>query len=297
MLTPQSTSPKLASVLNLQQDVYLKREDLMPEYHSHKGRSIPFMMSIYYEQGIYDFCISSSGNAAIAAATYAKNHNIQNPTKPINLQIFIGKNIAPEKLTTLFTLTQQNSYIRITQTDNPKQSAFLLDKQGASKNLRQSTDDLALTGYHALAEELSAIPNLSAVFIPTSSGTTAQGLFEGFKKIGINPEIHIIQTPACHPFIDSKQTGQSLAHAIVDMVGNRKEHIAQILHSSHGSGWIATDKDILQIQKIIAEEKITDQEKPLVLSPNSALSVAGLMIALKNDWKPNGSVACLITGP
>jgi threonine synthase len=88
-----------------------------------------------------------------------------------------------------------------------------------------------------------------------------------------------------------------LAHAIVDMVGNRKEHIAQILHSSHGSGWIATDEDILQIQKIIAEEKITDQEKPLVLSPNSALSVAGLMIALKNGWKPNGPVACLITGP
>ncbi len=297
MLTPQSTSPKLAAALGLSQDLYLKREDVMPDYHSHKGRSIPLMIGAYYEQGVRDFCISSSGNAAIAAATYIKNYNTQNPAKPISLQIFIGKHIAREKLTTLFALTQQNSHIHIAQTDNPKQSAFLLDKQGLSKNLRQSTDDLALIGYHTLAKELSAIPNLSAVFIPTSSGTTAQGLFEGFKKIGINPEIHIVQTPACHPFIDSKQTGHSMAHAIVDMVGNRKNYIMQTLHDSHGSGWIATDEDILQIQKIITEEKITDQEKPLALSPNSALSVAGLMIALKDGWKPAGSVACLITGP
>jgi hypothetical protein len=56
-------------------------------------------------------------------------------------------------------------------------------------------------------------------------------------------------------------------------------------------------KTALQIQKIITEEKITDQEKPLALSPNSTLSVAGLMIALKDGWKPAGSVACLITGP
>lgn len=297
MLTPQSTSPKLTSALNLQQDVYLKREDLMPDYHSHKGRSIPLMIGAYYKQGVRDFCISSSGNAAIAAAIYIRNHNTQNQANPINLQIFIGTHIAPEKLTALSALTQQNSHIRIAQTDNPKQSAFLLDKQGLSKNLRQSTDDLALRGYHALAEELSAIPNLNAVFIPTSSGTTAQGLFEGFKKIGINPEIHIVQTPACHPFIDSRQTGQSMAHAIVDMVGNRKKHIAETLQNSRGSGWIATDEDILQIQNIIAEEKITDQEKPLVLSPNSALSIAGLTIALKNGWKPNGPVVCLITGP
>jgi threonine dehydratase len=253
------------------------------------------MFEYYIQQGQKNFCISSSGNAALAAAIFVKNYN-QTQSAPIQLKIFVGKHIAPHKLTALQEVLQHNKQITLESVQNPKQSAFMLDKNGVAKNLRQSTDNLALSGYHTLAKELSLIQNLSAVFVPTSSGTTAQGLFEGFKKIGINPQIHIIQTPKCHPFINNSITGPSVADAIVDTIGYRKQQIQTALAETHGAGWIATDEKITQILGIIADHHISDQGKPLDVSANSALSLAGLALAIEHDWQFTGPVACLITG-
>ena len=184
------------------------------------------------------------------------------------------------------------------QTKNPKQAAFQFAKDTGAVWLRQSTDKLALTGYHELALELSKIQNLAAIFIPTSSGTTAQGLEEGFQKLGLNPQIHIVQTDAIHPMVEAKNNEQitmnnkekSLATAIVDKVGFRKTAIAQVLKTSHGSGWIATNTQIVQAQKLIK------QTTGVEISPNSALAIVGLTEAIKNGWHWDGPVVCLITG-
>jgi threonine synthase len=194
-----------------------------------------------------------------------------------------------------------------------------MDKDGKAKLLRQSIDDNALTGYTELAEELSKIPNLSAVFVPTSSGTCAQGLGEAFKQLNLNPQIHIVQTPACHPIVDgiratvygnneqdtrykiqdtnndddeNNDTHQisSLAGAIVDNVAHRKDKVAEIVKNSGGAGWIATDEEIKEVINLVED---TCQVK---ISPNSALSVVGLKKAIDNGYKFVGPVVCLVTG-
>lgn len=321
MVTSQEEAKKLANALGLSIPLYLKREDLHP-YGSHKGRSIPVMIEKYIQEGWYNFCISSSGNAALAAAMFIVDYNNRHSklssvipttkeeslsnfgkdsssaakaaslgmTKKITLKIFIGKNIDKNKLDKLKQITEKDKDIIIQQVFNPKQTAFLMDKEKKAKNLRQSTDDTALIGYQSLAEELSEIENLTAVFIPTSSGTTAQGLYEGFKKRGLNPQIHIIQTPKCHPLVDDSPIGNSLANAIVDMIGYRKEAIQKILHETKGRGWIAADNDIIEAQKLVKEAENID------ISPNGALGIAGLTLALKDGVTFNGSVVCLITG-
>jgi len=313
LMTPQQSYPKLAQTLGIP-EIILKREDLHP-YGSHKGRSIPYMMEEYIKKGYSNFVISSSGNAALAALKFVQDCNKTN-TK-ITLKIFIGKNIAKNKLSSIQSeILNLKSEILVEQVDNPKQSAFLEAKNNNKViNLRQSTDDLALEGYKTLADELEEIDNLEAIFIPTSSGTTAQALGN------LGAQIHVVQTTACHPiaeFFSPYQVrehlsrfhigseiergskphpnpplqgeGKSIAGAIVDKIAHRKEKIIEIIKNSHGSGWIVTDEEIQNAIKLVKETINID------ISPNSALSIAGLQKATQNGWTWSGPVACLITG-
>ena len=293
MKTIQMPYSELSRALGLEHDVYLKRED-QHKYGSHKGRSIPLMIKKYFkEDNLTKFVISSSGNAAIAAVHAIQSHNRNNPIK-LKLTVFIGEHINPTKLKTLMAILE-DANIKIDQVANPKQMAFQMDKNGEAKLLRQSIDDAALEGYIELAEELIKIPHLSAVFIPTSSGTTAEGLGKAFADFKKNIQIHIIQTSSCHPIIDIiKQTKKndeiSLADAIVDKTAYRKEKVADIVKKTNGGAWLATNQEIKEAIDLIDE---TCQVK---ISPNSAISIVGLKQALLNKWKFSGPIVCLITG-
>ena len=283
MKTVQQSYPELAAAFGVP-EVYLKRED-QHKYGSHKGRSIPLMIKKYAKEGHANFVISSSGNAALAAIYAVRAHNYNNP-QAIKLTVYIGKNINPEKLKIILAVID-DANIKLEQVDKPKQKAFQVDKKEGIKMLRQSTDDTALEGYFELADELSKIPNLQAVFIPTSSGTTAQGLGEAFAKLKINPQIHIVQTTACHPIADEirdkryeiQDTNQSIADAIVDKIAHRKEKVLEIIKNSHGSGWIADDEEIKDAIKLV------EDACNILISPNSALSIVGLKKAVENGFR------------
>lgn len=289
IITLQEAHPKLAQELGVS-EIILKREDLHP-LGSHKGRSIPVMIDEYFKQGVCDFVISSSGNAALAAARYINELNQENQNK-FSLKIFVGKNINQEKLENL--KKELSEQVEIKQVDNPKQQAFGLDKEGEAKFLRQSTDDLALEGYKELAGELEQIKNLSAIFIPTSSGTTAQALGELLADKNI--QIHIVQTPSCCPIaVEFDRTGMgksmtSLADAIVDQIAHRKKQVVEIIKESNGFGWVAQDSEINSAVNLIKEN--TDFE----VTANGALGVAGLKKVLEEGWKFSGTVCCLVGG-
>lgn len=287
-ITPLTLAKKLAEELKIKNRIYLKREDLHP-LGSHKGRSIPTMIDQQIKSGQFNFVVSSSGNAGLAAAIYTKKHNQKNKKQKINLQIIVGKNIAPEKLKTIKKLT--NNFIQLVQVPNPKQTAFQLEKNKKYHWLRQSTDDTALVGYENLAKELTKLKNIQAIFIPTSSGTTAEGIYQGMKKLNLKPQINIVQTTACHPFVEgAENTATSLAGAIVDKVAHRKQNILKIIKQTKGGGWIASDADVTKAIKLIQKtEKIK-------ISPNSALSLVGLQKALERHKKYIGDIVLLITG-
>lgn len=294
MQTPQTQAKQLAKALGLNTELYLKREDLHPQ-GSHKGRSIPVMLDSYIQKGVTSFCISSSGNAAISAAIFVNEYNTKQKNTEINLKIFVGNNISEEKFKIIKKLC--NKSVLLQRTTNPKQSAFQMDKDGLAKNLRQSTDDTALTGYADLAKELVEIKNLNAIFLPTSSGTTAQALYEEFKKLKLQPQIHIIQTQNNHPIADAyhlfplkTSTITSIAGAIVDNVAHRKEKVVEALKISKGNAWVCENKEIRTAVALIKKtEKIT-------ISSNSALAIAGLAQAIQNKWRFDGAVVCILTG-
>lgn len=299
----------IAQKLGLNGDVFLKRED-QHKYGSHKGRSIPLMVKKYFkEEGITNFVISSSGNAALAAIHAIQVHNRNNSTK-LKLTVYVGKNIDPNKLKVLLAVINDVN-VKLEQVERPKQTAFQMDKacteqgrsEGKAKLLRQSTDDNALVGYFELVQELDKIPNLQAIFIPTSSGTTAQGLYEAFQSefLTQKPQLHIVQTNSCHPIADHfqpdylkkypyAQAEKSIAGAIVDNIAFRKEKVIKAVEKSGGSGWIVDNEDLKEAMNLSKDGCC------LAISPNSALSIAGLKKAVENGFSWDGNVVCLITG-
>lgn len=300
MKTPQLPEPKLGKLLGIKNEVWFKFEN-KHHFGSHKGRSIPPMIDEYQKQGIKSFVISSSGNAALAALRATLAHNKNKPQNPISLKIFVGQKIDAGKLAKLKTEIGNAVEINVEQVENPKQGALNFEKNSGAKLLRGSTDPLALVGYQGLADELAKIENLAAVFVPSSSGTCAEGLYLGFKNLKLSPQIHIVQTNFCHPLAEEVyfQKGQpmpdetaehSLAGAIVDVVGRRRAAVATAVIETGGGGWIANDNEIKKAIEIA--KQTTDND----LSPNSALSVVGLQKAVAAGFTWNGPVVCLITG-
>ena len=245
-ITPAEAYPRLALALKIKA-LYFKREDLHP-LGSHKGRSIPHMIDEHVKNGARHLAISSSGNAALAAGLYVREINKINARAGadtaaddfVTLEILVGKNIASKKLAKLQSL--RDEHILVSIHDRPLQTLFAKTESKATgestatsddpiKSLRQSTDPTALVGYESLAKELFEIPDLAAVFIGTSSGTTAQALADYFLTHKKKIEVHIVQTPSCHPLSDAfddtaEETDEkSLADAIVDHTALRKSSL------------------------------------------------------------------------
>lgn len=276
MITPNEEYAKLATELKVPR-LFFKREDLHP-YKSHKGRSIPVMMDHYIQKGTKHFAISSSGNAALAAALYAKEKNVE-------LDIYVGKKIATSKLYKLQDLS--TGTIRLHQVDRPLQSVQEKTKDPTIISLRQSADDIALEGYKTLADELKEIPNLGTVFIGTSSGTTAQALATALPKVNIS----IVQTTSCHPLAESigamsDTQEESIADAIVDKTALRKDRIKELINDAY----IVNNEHIKTAQTLVKEHT------GLTISSNSALSVAGLMEAIYTGNDFDKTVVCVICG-
>ena len=294
LITPQDQAATLASIIGIK-SLILKREDLHP-FKSHKGRSIPYMMDHYIGLGKYQFALSSSGNAAIAAALHTQA--LVKSGKNVQLEIFVGTFVNANKFTLLTSLAADNPQnIKINQVERPRQAVFEITTRGY-QSLRQSTDPIALEGYASLADELNQITDLSAIFVGTSSGTTALALAELFKKIGKKIQIHIVQTSSCHPMSEDfpqntpvmQDEEKSLADAIIDKTALRKLSVVRIVKSSGGYGWIVDNDTIEKAQKALKDNAGIDA------SPNGSLGISGLMVASKSGWNASGTVVSIICG-
>lgn len=291
-MTPIEEYRELGKKIGLK-NIYFKREDLH-KYQSHKGRSLPIMIKHYYKQGDRNFVISSSGNAALSSALYIEEFNKDNDDK-INLDVYVGINVNQDKYNKLKEIENRNTEtIRVLKKERPVQALFQATEEG-SRSLRQSTDDIALIGYRSLAEELSEIKDTRAIFVATSSGTTAQALAEYILENQLLIQIHIVQTSSCHPISDQFENydgpkEKSIADAIVAQTTERLNILTNLIKKTGGYAWTVNNDEIL------LAKKITEEMTNISISNNSALSVAGAMRSVYRNWPIDGSVICLICG-
>jgi hypothetical protein len=225
--TPLESYPKLAKAVGVNK-LFFKREDLH-SYGSHKGRSIPVMIDHYLKAGQSRFAISSSGNAALAAALYIKELNgkkmgSSDSRAPIDLDVFIGNHAAPRKAARLKSLADE--HIRVLVKERPLQALTQAVNEGA-RSLRQSTDDTALIGYQSLAEELSVAFETSGSLKPGSNRS-----LESEARISSRSDLKRSSKSGCSIFIgtSSGTTAQALANYFLNEETRHARFRAEIAH-------------------------------------------------------------------
>jgi threonine synthase len=254
--------------------VWIKNEMINPN-NSFKDRSLAYQLSYYISIGSKRFVISSSGNAAISAASYVALAN------ECEIDIFIGNGISSNKYVRLNKFA--SGQIRIHKGAKPKSDAIKFAKQNNAINLRGSIDDLALTGFKTIGYELARqVPQIDSLFLATSSGTSALALHYAFEEMGLKVAIYVCQSEKVHPIAsefdkDFDEKPESMADAIVDKVALRKPKLLAALKKNGGGGFVLSDADILEAQ---ARAGIAGIPMP---SYNSALAFAGLSKALRSS--------------
>ncbi len=251
-------------------DVGIKNEYENPN-KSFKDRGLAYQMSKHVQEGKSRFALSSSGNAAISAASFAKKYSLQ-------LDIFLSKTINPNKLAEITTISNSTTGININISDKPRSNLIkFVNSNSNVTNLRGSTDPHAISGYKSIAYEIvEKFPNVDAIFIPCSSGTSTLGIAEGFSELNKLVSIHICQTTKINPIartFDSNYSSSesSLGDAITDKVAHRKRSVVELIQQTQGSGWTISDEELMNAQ-ILADA--WDFE---CLTYNSLLSLAGLL--------------------
>lgn len=261
--------------------IIFKREDQNPT-GSLKDRGMAYQVSWALSQGRKDLVISSSGNAAISAATYAH-------LAKIKLHAFVSPKISPGKFEQL-----QRLKVSVFSTPRPVSEAVKFSKKNNFLNLRPSSSAIGAQGYKSLAFELHQnLGKIESLFIPVSSGTALVGIAAGYKILGYLPRLHIVQTTAVCPLArlfdkDIKSSGRSLAEGLVAKTTPRKDEIIQLVKNSGGWGWVVSDEEIRQAWERLETWGIST-------SAEGAAALAGSEKAKKKGWQL-GKTVCLLTG-
>lgn len=262
-------------------DIILKREDQNPT-GSLKDRGLAFLISKAWSEGFTSFVLSSSGNAAISAVNYCQKAELK-------LKIFVSPKIDKNKL---LVLKQMKADISI---DNrPLTMAGRFAKENNFYNLRPSINEFGSEGYQTISFELTDNKeDISDIFIPCSSGVSLIGIFQGFKKVGKLPRIHLCQSAAVCPLAslfdhDYSDEAVSLAASLVAKYSPLKDQILEAVKESGGVGWVIGNDQIRRTDKIL-------QENQIETSAEGALALAAVEKARNKDWQIKRGVY-LLTG-
>lgn len=251
---------------------------------SFKDRGLAYQLSKHIQEGKRRFVISSSGNAAVSAAAYCSLAKVE-------LDIFISERIGDEKYNRIMEF--ESSQIRVHKSKKPKSDAIQQANKSGVLNLRGSQDPYAVVGFKSIAYELNEeYPEVTSVFIPCSSGTSAMGIAEGFLELRRQVAIHVCQSTRIHPIAREfeqrvNKTETSLADAITDRVAKRKAQVIETVKRTGGGGWIITDDEL------VATKKFLDARNLPTISYNSLLSFAGILKAARSGVNLERPVAIM----
>ncbi len=246
--------------------LYFKMEKDNPS-GTHKDKAFFNMMEKYTQKGVDKFTMSTSGNAAISAVYWI----IENNRKDICLDIFVSKNIDPEKEKKILNLISETPNTNIHKSDRPKTDAIRFSRENNSTLLRTSVDELSVEGYKTIGQELYETLKNDIyhyhIFIPTSSGATFMGIYKFFIDNCLpTPFMHVCQTSYVHPIAkyydkDFQKETFSLATGISDMVVNRRKEIKNAIKDTKGAGWVIENDFLEQVKKIFSYDREVSEAK------------------------------------
>lgn len=256
--TPCQEHVALAREVGLER-LWLKREDLNPT-GSHKDRGAAFQVSARVADMLASghaggtLVISSSGNAAVAAAAYVAR-------TPFHLVAFVAPGTPDARVARIL---EAGADVIVSE-----QAISLCDayaRSHALANLRPSTDPLAVFGFMSLGWELlEAGTSADSVFAFASSGTSLVAIgraveegLDGSSKGGRTGAwpfgLHVVQGTYAHPIAgrfdprpvpagEGAGDGEGKTGAHGARKTRRLGEAVRLVTRSGGSGWIVTDDE------------------------------------------------------
>jgi len=260
-------------------DFYLKRED-QNTTGSAKDRAIIVQIENLKKNGFTKAVISSTGNAAISAAYFCQQNQI-------DLTIFLSDNVNPKKLE---ILKQYPSEIILAK--KPISEAIKFSKKNSSYLLRQSTDPTALLGYAQIGQEIvDEFPQITSIFIPIGSGTTLLGISQ---KLPPSVKIFGAQSVANCPI--SKNFDQNFTpeiRLITDALSAKfipqKNKIIDTIKKSNGFSFAIQNEAIISANQFL-------ESKNIFTSLEGSLVFAAFQKAKQNNFEVGNFPVILLTG-
>ncbi len=244
--------------------LYFKRED-KNETGSLKGRSLAYQLSLAKQKGATAAVISTSGNAGIAAAAYAKEAGMK-------MFIFISPDTENAKIADM-----QKYDPVIIKSDRAIRFGSYVAAHYKIPNLRPSRDEDSIEGFKSVAFEIAEeAAEVDAVFTFVTSGSSFVGMYRGFQryfeegKIKKLPRMYAVQTGEIFSIAEefaeneamigmrpqSTGEGEPVAGQLGVKHTPRKEEILEIIKNTDGRGVYVRDADIKSAQEFLKARKI-----------------------------------------
>ncbi len=234
------------------QRIWLKREDLNP-HGSHKDRSLAYQVSLAYQEDARELVISSSGNAAIAAAAYCRLAGIK-------LWAFLSPTIPRQKY-----LAVKESGAEIVLSHRAMRMANYLAKKKKTINLRPSLNDDSIVGFKTLGFEIfEQSEKIRPIFTFVTSGSSLVGIFSAFQKLKNEgcveklPELHAVQSVLAAP--SETPVADELVWGLAGQGGIRRtrraNQIAEATSVCGGRIWRIADEEIKEAARQLSRHNV-----------------------------------------
>ena len=260
-------------------ELLLKREDLNPT-GSHKDRGAAEQVAGCLARGQRVAVISSSGNAALAAAARGSRDGVT--------VVALLSPLTPSAKAAAIEAAGG----RVVVTTKPINYAIRLSRVCGWPDLRPSQSEDALRGFAALGDELATqLQDGSALFGYASSGTTYEAVGRAVARAGRRLPLHPVQAGLVNGL--SREFGRpgngerSLVGDLGVKVSARAEAVVQLVRESDGQAWWVDDGAIAEAGEAL-------QQNGHEVAPECWAALAGVRIAAASTRL--GRVCMLLTG-
>ncbi len=251
--TPLVELPDLAARLGLER-LLLKREDLSPT-GSHKARGLAFQVSALRaaRPDLRWLVISSSGNAAIAAAAYGRLAGLR-------VAAFVSPRTPEGKLARLL-----RAGATVLTSPTALSDAVALASARDLPNLRPSTDPLAVEGFQSIGWELAeTAPEVDGLFTFASSATSLVAIGRALERSEAvtgrrwRAALQVVQGAGACPVageydVRPRQEGRSRVGDLGARKTRRVGEAKRLVQRSGGSGWVIHDEEADAATELLAD--------------------------------------------
>ena len=223
--------------------------------------------------------ISSSGNAALAAATYGK-------AAGVSVVALLSPATEPARVAGI-----RDAGARVVVTTKPINYTIRLSRVCGWPDLRPSQSE-ALAGFRTLGEELAAeLEDGVPLFGYASSGTTFQAVGEVLAGAGRKVPLHPVQAGLVNGLSKAFDRPGDGTRSVVGDLGvkntARADAVVRLVRESGGEAWWVEDDRIREAGDFLAEQGYA-------LAPECWAALAGLALAAETATIP--SACLLLTG-